>query len=346
MAYKEAAQSRTRPLGAVRKSLSGIESVPKFPPLRQAVDQNNVGLSAMGNAMQVPPRRSSYQHDSDSRTTTSVSFHSLASPGRRKVIHSSKSSDSAVTSARSDDKAKELREARSREEKLKQQVAQLQKIINELQKEITGKDKHIQDLHNQIAEQEQKYKELYENELRLHEETRIELETVRVELDTAKSTITDMQQKHVQEIKELTSLMEDRLEKLGKEKDHEIALRDEKLTKLKKQMADALKGNSWERQQQLEELTKELTRVQDEADNLRLKLKLIEKSRKNSNDCSNCEVLQNQLASSQKHMKEKENTIKDLKELCAKHEKQISQQELMLRKFAEQNIHKVPVIPK
>ena len=41
----------------------------------------------------------------------------------------------------------------SREEKLKQQVAQLQKIINELQKEITGKDKHIQDLHNQIAEQ-------------------------------------------------------------------------------------------------------------------------------------------------------------------------------------------------
>ena len=39
--------------------------------------------------------------------------------------------------------------------------------------------------------------------------------------------------------------MEDRLEKLGKEKDHEIALRDEKLTKLKKQMADALKGNSW-----------------------------------------------------------------------------------------------------
>ena len=35
-----------------------------------------------------------------------------------------------------------------------------------------------------------------------------------------------------------------------------------------------------ERQQQLEELTKELTRVQDEADNLRLKLKLIEKSRK------------------------------------------------------------------
>jgi len=45
-------------------------------------------------------------------------------------------------------------------------------------------------------------------------------------------------------------------------------------------------------------------------------------------------------------MKEKENTIKDLKELCAKHEKQISQQELMLRKFAEQNIHKVPVIPK
>ena len=29
------------------------------------------------------------------------------------------------------------------------------------------------------------------------------------------------------------------------EKDREIKIRDEKLTKLKKQMAEALKGNSW-----------------------------------------------------------------------------------------------------
>ena len=138
MAYKEAAQSRTRPLGAVRKSLSGIESVPKFPPLRQAVDQNNVGLSAMGNAMQVPPRRSSYQHDSDSRTTTSVSFHSLASPGRRKVIHSSKSSDSAVTSARSDDKAKELREARVSQKDVKDAILMSVRIFLFQYYSVTG----------------------------------------------------------------------------------------------------------------------------------------------------------------------------------------------------------------
>ncbi len=39
--------------------------------------------------------------------------------------------------------------------------------------------------------------------------------------------------------------MELRVAKLTTEKEEEIALRDEKLNRLKTQMADALKGNSW-----------------------------------------------------------------------------------------------------
>jgi hypothetical protein len=39
--------------------------------------------------------------------------------------------------------------------------------------------------------------------------------------------------------------MEEKLVRLREEKDREIVIRDEKLNKLKKQMADALKGNSW-----------------------------------------------------------------------------------------------------
>ena len=39
--------------------------------------------------------------------------------------------------------------------------------------------------------------------------------------------------------------MNTRLLDLANEKDKEIKTRDEKLNKLKKQMADALKGNSW-----------------------------------------------------------------------------------------------------
>ena len=39
--------------------------------------------------------------------------------------------------------------------------------------------------------------------------------------------------------------MDEKLKELTELKDKEVALRDEKLNRLKKQMADALKGNSW-----------------------------------------------------------------------------------------------------
>ena len=39
--------------------------------------------------------------------------------------------------------------------------------------------------------------------------------------------------------------MDEKLKDITDLKDKELALRDEKLNRLKKQMADALKGNSW-----------------------------------------------------------------------------------------------------
>ena len=39
--------------------------------------------------------------------------------------------------------------------------------------------------------------------------------------------------------------MDEKLKELADLKDKEVSLRDEKLNRLKKQMADALKGNSW-----------------------------------------------------------------------------------------------------
>lgn len=39
--------------------------------------------------------------------------------------------------------------------------------------------------------------------------------------------------------------MEERITEITKQKDKEIAVKDEKLNRLKQQMAEALKGNSW-----------------------------------------------------------------------------------------------------
>lgn len=62
-----------------------------------------------------------------------------------------------------------------------------------------------------------------------------------------------------------------------------MKLKEEKLDNLKKQIAGAFKDNSWERQVQIEELTKELKRVQEESDLIKHKLK----GYKNKNSVNN-----------------------------------------------------------
>ena len=51
--------------------------------------------------------------------------------------------------------------------------------------------------------------------------------------------------------------------------------------------------------------------------------------------CANCESVQSQLGIAQRGMKERDAMIKDLKSLCAKFEKQLSQQDVLLQQYNE-----------
>jgi hypothetical protein len=62
------------------------------------------------------------------------------------------------------------------------------------------------------------------------------------------------------------------MEQMRLEHARELKIRDDKIVFLKKQISDSLKDNSWERQQQIEELTKQLKRTHDEYEILRQKL--------------------------------------------------------------------------
>ena len=56
--------------------------------------------------------------------------------------------------------------------------------------------------------------------------------------------------------------------------------------------------------------------------------------------CSNCDVMRKQLSTSQVQGREKDKTIGDLKTLCSKFEKQLSQQDSLLKQFAESKGYK------
>jgi hypothetical protein len=86
---------------------------------------------------------------------------------------------------------------------------------------------------------------------------------------------------------------------------------------LKKQIAGAFKDNSWERQLQIDELTRELKRSQEECELIKHKLKGY-KNKHASDACSNCASMLTKLEESVSSVRERDAFIVDLLSLMRK----------------------------
>ncbi len=62
--------------------------------------------------------------------------------------------------------------------------------------------------------------------------------------------------------------------------------------------------------------------------------------------CSNCDSSNSKYQAAQKASSEKDKTIRELKALCSKFEKQLTQQDALLKQWAESKGHKVNGYPK
>ena len=62
--------------------------------------------------------------------------------------------------------------------------------------------------------------------------------------------------------------------------------------------------------------------------------------------CGNCQETLLKLDKAMLSIKEKDSSIKELKSLCSRFEKQLSQQDELLKMFAEKKGHKVTNFPK
>jgi len=321
-------RNSTRPLGSVRPSMTIMDTVPKFPPLRTSenpVDKSLQGIS--GSAMAVPPPKAATE-----RTEPTVRPQiSYKMPQR--TLNSSKSDSNSCKSDDCCEHKKEIKAAMMREKELKQQVMSLQKVIDDLRAQLRHKEKTIIDLQQQFQRQEDHYKEMYEKEQLAHRLTKTDLDNKKQVLEGKVKLIGELKTQLEAKIAELTAKMEEELSKLREEKDKEIAERDKKINMLKQNMADALKGNSWERQQQIDELTKELTRAQEEVENLKFKLKSLQK---NPNPNYGDPYTANKLQEAQRDIQEKDKVISDLKALCARFQKQLKEQDVLLSTYMDQ----------
>lgn len=106
---------RSRPLGSVRHSLNGIESIPKLPPLNKGSSVDNMYTGVHGNAMGTPLHRGSPERSEKSERSAVEKPKTLPIRGPSRNTSSSrsegsKSDDSAAAAAAAADK-KELKEA-------------------------------------------------------------------------------------------------------------------------------------------------------------------------------------------------------------------------------------------
>ncbi|XP_042189290.1 uncharacterized protein LOC103178015 isoform X2 [Callorhinchus milii] len=142
-------------------------------------------------------------------------------------------------------------------------------------------EKTSKDATFQISEHAQ----LVEEEQQSHELTREKLEQSENVVAEKIQLLHDHQKEYEQSTEDLKELHKVRVATIIKETTSEINCRDEKIAKMKQQISEILKGKSWERQEQLNGMKKELKSVSDEVTVLERKLEL---QKSLEQECDNC----------------------------------------------------------
>ncbi|XP_038664991.1 uncharacterized protein LOC119972408 isoform X2 [Scyliorhinus canicula] len=165
---------------------------------------------------------------------------------------------------------------------LEQETAQLITQLKEKDMAISNVTKLMQ---HKISECNQLVKKEHQN----YERTEQKLKQAEILAAETLQILNESRKEFEEKSEHLTMLHEEKLAAMRRESTSEISCRDEKISKLKKQIAEILQRKSWERQQQLHELKQEVMRLSEEANRLQRELKL-QKSLKQ--ECKRCKSLQ------------------------------------------------------
>ncbi|CAF0738445.1 unnamed protein product [Didymodactylos carnosus] len=219
--------------------------------------------------------------------------------------------------------------------RLKRKIEELEKEIIDLQKQIRTKDKKIaeltkenEDLKKTLTYQKQVDDFKLANTQLLDENEQLKAEINRLEMAQKNAAQSN------EEVEALREHYERQLKQMRQEHAKELKQRDDKIEFLKKQIADSLKDNSWERQAQIEVLTKELKRTHEEYELIKHKL-LSYQNKKGS--CANCSDMLARLEVKTKALREKDSIIQELVTLMQKFKTQLTNQDDLMKLLSTYN---------
>lgn len=302
----------------------------KFPPVRSGWKSNSPPLA--GSA-----REPELSHDMirgiQLKTATKRPLAASTSPRRTPTTDEIKTTPSLkqqverkFSNPQENGKDKEI-------EKLNLKILSLQKLIEQLRAEIKEKGNIITELEEKLKAQAAEFEKQIKKLKAVITEREKEIEEKKAIVKNKDVEINELKDSFEKEKEEIRKKFDQELEELKAQHLKELTDRDGKMKVLKMHMADALKDNSRERQVQLEELTKELKRVTEETDLLKHKLQSMKSS--NQGKCPNCFVMEKQLQSKIIELRDKEVVTIEMQQLCAKMEKQLVQQDELLRQWAK-----------
>lgn len=205
---------------------------------------------------------------------------------------------------------RELSSEKSNSRKLKASLSKFQSSMTE--RETSHK--------NALSSLEERYEKERQELKEMHASTLITLSNKHKE----EMKILEQKYRHDLEEKKTNELLEisNQLENLKVKHECELACKQKHIETLKGQVKDSLESNSKERQEQIDELLKELNRVSDEADYY----KMISQRSVNSN-CGNCTSHENKYKEVLLELAKYEENYKGLVNVCSKMENQLSQQD-------------------
>ncbi|CAF3725074.1 unnamed protein product [Rotaria socialis] len=311
-------------------------------------------LEVQGNFMRVPPpkeltksieRRQSTEEilkTTGRRSIVITNRSSLTTPALKKTVPANPTKSETKQPAKKPDEAEAMKlkigNLEDEVRRLKRRIEELEKEVAELHKQMKTKDKRITELTKE-TEELKKREFNYQRQL---EEFRLENTRLIEENRHLQAEVNRLQAMHNSaedssaELDALREHYERQIEQIRQEHARELKVRDDKIAFLKKQISDSLKGNSWERQQQIEELTKQLKRTHEEYELLRQKL-LQYQNKKGASNCGNCSEMTIKIEEKTKALQEKDTIIQELLTLMTKFKSQISNQDDLMKLLSTYN---------
>lgn len=182
-------------------------------------------------------------------------------------------------------------DAKDYESHLLSELEHLKITVLELKAKLQDKCRVLTDVQKKRKEESLRYQKTTKEMAREHNVTKDELSRVTLALNGMTDKLFKAEMEGQKQLKILREKLEQEKAEQLEEKDAEIAWRKEKVDALKKQICDMLTGNSLVRQKQLDEMSKELEKVNHEADKLRMKIqtsKVLTISKTNDISCPEC----------------------------------------------------------